>query len=398
MDTTFWICAALVTYTYVIYPLGIALCANLRASPLRLSPTSSAHDEPPLVSVILCAHNEADRITRRLENLCQQDYDPARLEIVVVSDGSTDGTAARIQAFGERLEATGTPLTVTLIEKKKPEGKAAGLSDAVARCRGDVLLMADARQQFGRTEQDTQTIRRLVEVLSDPDVGCASGELLFVDEHTGTLQANLGTYWRYEKWIRRNESLVDSVPGVTGAIYAMKKHLFEPVPSGTLLDDVLIPLRVAMRGYRVVFDGESFARDHASAHAKQEWRRKVRTLAGNWQLLNLIPAAFVPWRNPIWIQFISHKFLRLLVPFALIGAFATSAAIQTPIFRVIFSIQGAFYCAALLGALMPGQRHYRVLGISYTFALLNLAAIAGFWSWITGRSRKAWAHASETVT
>lgn len=387
VEITFWICALLVAYTYVLYPISIALYARVRTSRTR-EDTSELHFDTPFVSVILCARDELARITDRLDNLCRQDYDPAKLEVIVVSDGSTDGTADAIRAFTQGRTPPERP-TITLIEKSASEGKPAGLNDAVARSRGDILVMADARQQFGYADHDTGTVRNLVNaLLHDPAVGCVSGELIFLDGDRGNLEADLGAYWRYEKWIRRNESAVDSVPGVTGAVYAIRRELFEPIPPCTLLDDVLIPLRVILRGHRVIFDGRAVARDRASSRPKQEWQRKVRTLAGNWQLLHLIPGAFNPMKNRIWVQFISHKILRLVVPFALLLAFAVSALV--PPLQALFALQLAFYVCAALGAIFPAVRKVRLLALSHTFVLLNLAALAGFWSWITGRSGRTW--------
>ena len=390
MDTVFWICVSLVAYTYALYPAGVALAARLS----RAAPAVAWH-EWPTVSVVLCARNEGSRIGDRLRNLARQEYERGRLEIIVVSDGSTDDTVARVEQVRAEIEDGGRGPRLVLVEKAAAEGKAAALNDAVAGSSAEVLVMADARQLFGRDDEETDTVRRLVAALGDPGVGCVSGELVFIDENTGTLQADLGLYWRYEKWIRRSESRVDSVPGVTGAIYAMRRGLFEPLPPGTLLDDVVIPLRAILRGYRVVFDGGACARDRASADPGQEWRRKVRTLAGNWQLLTLVPAAFVPFRNRIWLQFVSHKLLRLVVPFTLLLALAASAAVPTPLFRALLAIQASAWAGALLAAFLPALRRFRVLGVMHTFALLNLAAIAGFWVWMTGRTRHAWGRPSE---
>lgn len=384
MKITFWMCITLVAYTYWIYPIGMAYLAKRRAISPRPMP-----EKPsvwPTVSIILCARDEGRRLHQRLANLCSQDYEKELLEIIVVSDGSTDDTVAVVEEF----RRTAADRRLVLIEKAVPEGKAAGLNAAVSASKGEVLVMADARQQFGKNDLDSQTIRRLVSVLSDPEIGCVSGELMLVDTDGGALQADLGAYWRYEKWIRHNESTVDSVPGVTGAIYAIKRALYRPIPPETLLDDVLIPLQVILRGYRVVFDRFAVARDRVSSSTKQEWRRKVRTLAGNWQLINLVPQAFSPLRNRIWVQFMSHKFLRLIVPFLLLATLASSSAISSTGYRVFTWVQLAFYLAAAFAAVFPRLQRLRPFGITHTFVILNAAAIAGVWVWMTGKAAQAW--------
>lgn len=391
MKTVFWISCGFALYAYVLYPMGIAALAALLRRDRERHEVSGAKQRAR-VSVIICARNEAARIRDRLENLCRQDYDPSLYEVIVVSDGSTDGTGEAVKQFRDE-HAAHSPV-IRLIEKPVSCGKAAGLNDAVAVSSGEVIVMADARQKFGGSEEDCRTVTNLVASFSSPDVGCVSGELMFTDADSGALQTDLGAYWRYEKWIRKNESAVDSVPGVTGAVYAMRRELFEELPPATLLDDVLIPMRAILRGYRVIFDGKAVARDRVSAHSQQEWRRKVRTLAGNWQLVSLIPCAFLPWKNRIWIQFISHKILRLLVPFALIAALLTSLLIPGPLYRFFAAIQVGIYACAALAAIAPGLQRVRLLSVCYTFVLLNLAAVAGFGYWATGQSRAVWSVAT----
>ncbi len=394
MKIVFWISCGLILYTYVLYPLGIAVFAMLWGKS-RKACEPQLSEKRTRVSVIMCARNEVARITERLENLCRQDYDPSLFEIVVVSDGSTDGTAEAVKKFRDTKRNIAPFPTIVLIDKSVSNGKAAGLNDAVAVSNGDILVMADARQSFGATESDRQTVSNLVASFSSDDVGCTSGELQFVDPGRGALQTDLGAYWRYEKWIRRNESEIDSVPGVTGAVYATRKELFEELPPATLFDDMLIPLRAILKGYRVIFDSSAVARDQASSRSDQEWRRKVRTLAGNWQLITLIPQAFLPWQNRIWIQFISHKILRLLVPFALFGALVTALLLHESLYRLFAILQLAFYSSAALVAVAPSLQRIRILSVCYTFVLLNLAAAAGFAYWASGQSHKAWSVATD---
>jgi cellulose synthase/poly-beta-1,6-N-acetylglucosamine synthase-like glycosyltransferase len=388
--TLFWISAAFVIYTYVLYPLFIFVVAQVADTGRSSITIEDATTDSGSISVIISARNEDGHIFEKLLDVSEQQFDTDVVEVIVVSDGSTDHTVREIERAQKELQARQSFVKLTLIDKHRSEGKAAALNDAVACSSGDILIMTDARQRFGISELDHNTVRELIAGLSNPTVGCVSGELRFIDERSHTLQKDLGLYWRFEKWIRQNEARFDSVPGVTGAIYAMRRELFSPIPPQTILDDVLIPLKVILAGYRVTFCDRAIARDHASTQTRQEWRRKVRTLAGNWQLLNLLPAAFVPLHNRIWLQFYSHKIFRLIAPFALISMLITSGLQSNPLYQTLFLMQCAAYGAAIVAAVFPGSRRVRLIGVIHTFALLNLAAVAGFLYWISRRSHRAW--------
>src|SRR5262249_38596966 len=190
-------------------------------------------------------------------------------------------------------------------------GKASALSRGCAAARHEIILFADARQTWA-----PDSLKLLLQNFTDPDVGAVSGNL--VVETSPGVMAGVGLYWRYEKWLRRQESSVHSTIGVTGAISAVRRSLFPPIPPRTLLDEVYSPLAVFIRGYRVVHGGGAIAYDRLPDRPGDEFRRKVRTLAGNYQLLMRLPTALMPWRNPIWLQFVSHKLCRLLVPWSLL--------------------------------------------------------------------------------
>jgi cellulose synthase/poly-beta-1,6-N-acetylglucosamine synthase-like glycosyltransferase len=242
-----------------------------------------------------------------------------------------------------------------------------------------VLVFADARQRFA-----PDAIRRLVAHFQDPAVGAVSGELIIegadlkvgpyrngpADNSVGaglqtgpsTVADGVGLYWAYEKWLRRREAIVGSTLGVTGAIYAMRRLLWRPLPPDTLLDDVLGPMRVVLRGYRVVFEGGARAYDCPAADASAEFRRKVRTLAGNFQLLAQEPRLLLPVVNPVWLQFMSHKIGRLFVPYALVGAFAASAALAPAswLYTAALAAQAGFYGLAIYGGVL--ERRQRTAG------------------------------------
>ncbi len=275
-------------------------------------------------------------------------------------------------------------------------GKAAALNEALSLAGHPLLVFADARQTWA-----LDAIDRLVENFADPAVGAVSGDL--VVESAPGVMAGVGLYWLFEKWLRRTESRFDSMVSVTGCIAAVRRELFEKLPAGTILDDVYWPLAVAMRGHRVIHEERARAFDRLPERARDEFRRKVRTLAGNFQLMELLPSALLPWRNRVWWQFVSHRVLRLAVPWALLAMLITSAALGGPLYRAAFWGQTAFYLMGLGGIWRRVAARSRLASAAASFLVLNAAAWVGFWVWASGRSSRSWgkiryqAHSS-TVT
>jgi len=331
----FWFCFFAVGYTLIGYPLWLWVLAKVRPKPVRKQ-CPSCPEDLPTVSVIVVVRNEAGRIERRLTNLLEQTYPPSKMQVIVVDDGSTDDTAIRVQSW---METRSDECTFLPIRHAASRGKAFGIDSAVERTTGDILVFCDARQRFAR-----DTLLHLVLNFADPHVGCASGELVFETTEGSDIQVEMASYWNFEKWVRSLESQTGSVAGATGAVYAIRKSLFRPIPVQTILDDVLIPMHAALQGYRIVFDHEARAYDVVSKDMQQEGRRKIRTLAGNWQLLVLEPNLANPLKNPIWFRFLSHKICRLLVPY-----WGICMAICALIIRDAFSILFLVGFSAMLG-------------------------------------------------
>lgn len=371
MKNIFWLSFIFIIYSYFGYPLLLWLLSRF------VGRIIDKHPITPSVSVVIAVFNEKMRICHRLDNLLAQKYSAQQFEILVVSDGSTDGTNEIVKSYCDR--------NVKLLELTERKGKAVAVNEGVAAAQGEIIVFADARQQF-----DPEAISQLVANFHDPSVGCVSGELMFMKDTDSTIQAEMGAYWSYEIWIRKAESKTGSVVGATGAIYAVRRALYRPLPEGTLLDDVLTPLNVVMQGRRCVFDGTAVAYDAVSKDAAQEWKRKVRTLAGNWQLLSLSPMLALPLMNPIWWRFISHKICRLLVPFALVGMFLCGVLAGHLLYSAATAVQTLFYMAALAGLIFPVTRSLRLINLSYFFMVMNAAAVAGMWRWITGGCKSSW--------
>jgi cellulose synthase/poly-beta-1,6-N-acetylglucosamine synthase-like glycosyltransferase len=296
-------------------------------------------------------------------------------EVIVVSDGSTDDTAAIARASGMGF--------VRVLELPARAGKAVALTAGCAASRHEIVVFADARQSWA-----PDALRNLLANFTDPSVGAVSGELI-VESAPGIMQG-VGLYWRLEKWMRRKESEIASMVGVTGAISAVRRELFRPIPAGTILDDVYWPLQVALQGYRVIHDPRARAYDRLPSRAKDEFRRKVRTLSGGFQLLTRAPGALLPWRNPIWVQLVSHKLLRLVAPWALIGVLLLSATLPGDFFRWALGGQLACYALGLAGLVGAVAARSRLASAAASFLVLNAAAWVAFWVWATGRSARSW--------
>ena len=370
----FWIAFLLLAYIHVGYPAAAWLRARVRPRPHLGGPGE------PAVTVVVVAHNEAARIATRIENLLALDYPQQRLEIVIASDGSTDATVERAEQYRDA--------GVVVRAFRDRRGKAAVLNEVVPTARGEIVVLADARQRF-----DVGALRALVADFADASVGAVSGELIMTPDSTGTAVGNgVGFYWRYEKFIRRHESEAGSTVGATGAIYAIRKQLVESIPDDTILDDVLIPLRVVRAGYRVLFEPAARAYDSASATGHHEFVRKVRTIAGTFQLLARERWVFDPFRNAVWFETMSHKALRLATPLLLVVVFAANVTLlDLPAYRVAMAAQLLFYLAALAGCLYPRTRRpIALVTVPYTFCLLAWATIVGFVQFVTGRQKATW--------
>jgi len=378
----FWFSLIFIVYTYAGYPALLYLWSRLFPKPVR-----KAYMEPaPMVSVVIAARNEEKNIRARIENLAQQDYPAEKLEIIVVSDGSHDGTVQIVGGVIEEfMRNPGRPF-LKMIEVAENLGKPNALNRGVGAAKGDFIIFADARQKF-----NDAAVKELVANFSDPEVGSVSGELVFLEDAESPVRAEMGFYWSLEKKIRQMESTVQSVPGATGAIYAIRRELYPTVPAKTLLDDVFIPLSIVSKGFRSVFDGTALAFDVFSKSHSQEKKRKVRTSVGNYQLLSLMPLLLSPTKNTIFLRYLSHKVFRLFIPFMFLVFLMTSLLSDGFVYRI-------FLGGAIVGMILAMlNRHVeKVPFISHlskassTFFSLNYFAFLAFLQWINPVKIETW--------
>ena len=355
MVVVFWFCFALLIWCYAGFPLSLRALAQLRPRPWR-----GSLERQPSVSVVVAVRNGAGQLRRRLDDLFRGSYPPDRLEVLVVCNGCTDGTEEIARDYSVRDPR------VRVLESPAELGKSGALSLGVAAARGEFVVLADVRQTFHR-----EAISRLLEPFGDPEVGAVSGRLVLA-RGGATAVEGVRWYWELETILREAESATGSVMGVTGAIYAIRRSAFEPLPPRIILDDVFVPLRLVLKRMRVVLAPHALAFDVSSPNATHEFHRKRRTMVGNLQLVREMPALLSPRRNPAFLRFISHKLLRLATPFFSVGLMLSAAALPGLLYRIVFGVGVLVYSAGVLGLFA----RTRLLALPAAFVLLHGAILS----------------------
>lgn len=356
-------------YTYAGYPVILYLRARLHPRPV-----AKARFEPR-AAILIIAHNGEAYLQRKIESCLAQDYPADRLRIVVVSDGSTDATHRLASDIGDAR--------VSLLAFPSRRGKAACLNDAILACPEPFLVMTDVRQPL-----EAGAVRALLENMADEEVAVASGKLVNAAAAAGPMRQGLDAYLRYEQALRRLESAGGSLVGVTGALYALRRECFRPIEPRTVLDDMAVPLNAVRMGRRVVFEERAIAFEPLAAGPARERARRIRTLAGNFQLLALQPELLLPWRNPVIFELLSHKVLRLGGPLFMLAAFISNIALAPvhPAFAVVLAVQ----CTAYFAALWPRAGRWRPAAWARAFLSLNVCVLLGAWEFFRNGHIHLW--------
>lgn len=369
MIVLFWVGTIVVAYTYVVYPALVYVVSRFRSD----VPCDASFQ--PTVTILVSLYNEEANVPKKIANLRTLDYPRGLLQVLIGSDGSTDHT-------NEILREQAALLSASVVCLDHRNGKPAMLNTLALMATGDVLVFTDARQRLER-----RALRELAKHFVDPRIGCVSAELHFED--AAGKPAGVGLYWEYEKSIRRSESRLGSMLGATGALYAIRRELFAPVPSGLVLDDVYIPMKAVERGYRAIFEPAARIYDRVASSARAEFDRKARTLAGNFQLFRHFRWALNPFNGTVAWQFVSHKVLRLFVPYALLGVFVANVFLLDGMFyRVTLAAQVIFYAFAVAGSLT--SRPFPLFDVPYMFCVMNWAAVVGLYRFLVGTQDALW--------
>ena len=368
----FWVCLGLVTYTYLAYPALLWLFTFWRRTARYEEPASW-----PSLTLVISAYNEAGVIADKLNNTLALDY--PHCQVVVVSDASDDGTDDIVKEFGDR----------GVVYHRLPArgGKTVAQNAGVKRAAGDILVFSDANSMY-----DRDALKELVRPFCDGTVGCVCGELRYFDAETGGAGKGEGFYWRYEQFLKGRESLLSSLVGANGSIYALRRELFDEL-AADIISDLIMPIRVRRKGARVLYAPRAVAREHSGQHFGDESRRRTRIIArslyGLWKEVGVLN----PLTNGVFaFQVFSHKVVRWLVPLFLIGMVTGSLALADGyLYRALFCIQLAFYILAALGSLFPSR--FGRLGMFYIpayFCAINAGALLGLWGFLTGQRYAAW--------
>lgn len=374
MEIVFWLCIGGIAATYVAYPLIIVLLANL------YSAEKPGGGHTPTVTMVINAYNEEAVIRAKLENTLAIDYPGDLLEVLVISDESTDATDEIVREFADR--------SVRLLRQEPRGGKSRGLTRFVPVARGEILIFSDANSMY-----DGQAVRELVRPFSDETVGYVVGHQRYQQDDESPVSVSERLYWWLEVELKRGETQVGSVVGGDGAIYAIRKRLFRPLEDDDLSDFVL-PLEIVVAGYRGVFQDSAHCSEDVAGSFSGEFRRKVRIVNRALTAVMRVPAALNPaavgW---FALQLFFHKVLRWFVPYLLLVALAANIGLvisgDSVFYVYLLCAQAVLYAIAALGGLR-GLRQFAPIYVLFYFCLVNVAALQGTLRALRGHSFSTW--------
>lgn len=387
----FWLCAGGVLHTYLTYPISLIGWEAARGALADLRYLAGRRDrrrpqEPltlPFVSLVVAAWNEADVIGEKVKNSLALEYPKEKLEIVVGSDGSDDGTDDIVSSFEDSR--------VRLSSAKERAGKVSVLNRTIPSATGDIIVLSDAN-----TMLDPAAVRKLVRHFSDPRVGCVCGRLRLYNPRKSDYEES--SYWLYESFLKLHEGKRGAVMGANGGIYAIRKSLFTPLPPDTIVDDFVIAMRCLQRGYGVVYDPEAVAVEETTEDYAKERIRRVRIAAGNFQSLGIVGNLLRPRHGFAAYAFFSHKLLRWLAPFLLVLMFlANLSLLHKTFYQATLVAQLLFYWLAVVGyaVRLPGSLG-RLTSLARYFVEMNVGMAQGFVRFVRRSQKVTWQRTART--
>jgi cellulose synthase/poly-beta-1,6-N-acetylglucosamine synthase-like glycosyltransferase len=369
---SFWTSLLILVYTYAGYPLLVWLRASLHNRPVQKGRNT------PLVSLIISVFNEEKVIRERLENVLALDYPKAKLDIVVVSDGSTDRTHDIVREFETR--------GVRLLVQPQRLGKTSALNVAVPQVWGEIIVFTDANSMY-----DSKAILAMMESFLDPSVGCVTGETRLLNPEGSALGENEKSFYSYDTFLKVNESVIGSTVGADGAIFAIRRELYEPLETFHI-NDFVIPLRIVANGFRVIYEPEAFLYEPTATPLKGGFKRRVRIINRSLWGLFSVPQVLNPFSVGFFsLQIVSRKLLRWTAPVFILLLFAVNVGLlPSPFYVLTLSLQVAFYCATLLPMILPRGTQTKYLNFPFYFCHGNAAALVALVKFFRGERIVIW--------
>ena len=384
LEISFWIVFGIIFYTYLGYGIVLFILLKIKRLFKRKQNIVLQENELPDVTLLIAAYNEEDYVKQKVENTRSLNYPPHKLHQMWVTDGSNDETPVLLAEYKD----------IIVLHKPERAGKIAAMNRAVKFVDTPIVVFSDANTLLGK-----DSIRRIAEMFADPKVGCVSGEKrIFNADTEAASAAGEGMYWKYESTLKRWDAELYSAVGAAGELFAIRTELFNEVEPDTLLDDFIISLRVAMRGYKIDYDPDAYAIETASANVKEELKRKIRIAAGGIQsVIRLYPLLNFFKYGILSFQYISHRVLRwTITPLALVALLILNAILipLSGFYFTIFVLQLIFYVSALLGWVLENKKlKVKVLFIPYYFFIMNYAVFMGFGRFIKKSQSVNWERA-----
>jgi cellulose synthase/poly-beta-1,6-N-acetylglucosamine synthase-like glycosyltransferase len=376
------LCLGLVVFAYIGYPILIWCFARLFGRN-EVSPVIG-EDQLPSVSLLIAAHNEEKDVEQRILNGLALDYPKGKLEIVIASDGSTDRTNEIVRRYADR--------GVRLLDFPQRRGKSSVLNDAFDQLSHPLVALSDANTSF-----DRDSIKRLASWFADESIGVVCGRLILSDPATGKNVDSV--YWKYETFLKICESKLGALLGSNGGIYMMRKSLFKKIAPNTIVDDFVIPLSARQEtGCRIIYDRSAVAYEETPASITSEFRRRSRIGAGGFQSIGQLWGLLHPKHGWVSFTFLSHKILRWMCPFFLIGALLmTLPLIHHPVFMALLLVQVVFYGSSLLAGYLPTEpRFLRYFKLGTMFTMMNAGLLVGFFRWLLWEQNGTWSRTERT--
>ncbi len=390
LEIIFWVLLFVVFYAYLGY--GILLFFLVRLKRLFVKKKKNVNpDYEPEVTLFVAAYNEKDYVDDKVQNSFELEYPKEKVRQVWVTDGSDDGTPEMLKKYSDK--------GVEVYHEPARGGKIGAMNRGMQFVKTPIVIFSDGNTMLGK-----ESVRRIVNLFADPKVGCVSGEKRIFNKEKDTAAGTEGIYWKYESKLKKWDAELYSVVGAAGELFAIRTDLYQPVEKDTLLDDFIISLRVAMKGYTIQYDPEAYAIESASANVKEELKRKIRIAAGGIQsIIRLKPLLNIFKYGVLSLQYISHRVLRwTLAPLSLPLIFIINLILAlyygltnfSNIYTLLFYAEVLFYLMALIGWYLENRKiSIKILFVPYYFFIMNYAVYAGIRRYFKGQQSVNWERA-----